>query len=276
LKAPKYDGGDIEVIIPSNPTKWAMDEQIHQYVANKMRDAAGDEGWPYEIHNLEDLWAYYFGGDDPGTTPWTYLQEKVFLLQMQDFHDNFDIPESGATRYNNYTNGPAYMKWHTLVFGIETNHWGIKEAGDIATSGLAPCKALLKMGSERFSWEKDRGYPVNILHGDFRNSIRPVGHNASEYRASRTRIWQERKNFNMPFREMPDQDTTVAKVRYFGKDLPMDFALCLRLRKSQPVNSIVTGYKKLAFETFEDSCSTFVYIPLVMDAAGIIEITIKH
>jgi hypothetical protein len=56
----------------------------------------------------------------------------------------------------------------------------------------------------------------------------------------------------------------------------MEFALCLRLRNSQPLKSIVIGDKKIVFKTFEDSCSTFVYIPLVMDRAGIMELTIKH
>ncbi|MCK4824075.1 hypothetical protein KA005_50445, partial [bacterium] len=163
VEGSKYDRGDMEAIIPANTTRWAMDEQIHYYVAQKMREAAESAGWPYEIHTLEDLAAYYFGGTEIGNMPWTYLQEKVYLLHMQNFHDNYDIPEESA--YTNYTCGPAYLKWHALVFGMETNHWALSQPGDIASSGMVPCSALLKMGSTRFSWEKDRGYPVNILHG---------------------------------------------------------------------------------------------------------------
>ena len=273
VEGSKYDSGDMEAIIPANTTKWAMDEQIHQYVAQKMRNAAESAGWPYEIHTLEDLAAYYFGGTEIGNMPWTYLQEKVYLLHMQDFHDNYDIPEESA--YTNYTCGPAYLKWHALVFGMETNHWALSQPGDIASSGMVPCSALLKMGSTRFSWEKDRGYPVNILHGDFRISIRPLGKNASERRSSRTRIWGERKNFSLPQREMPDQETTIARVRYFGRDLPIEFALCLRMRQS-PINRITISGNEVKYESFEDICSTFVYIPIVMKKACTIELTIKH
>lgn len=269
----KYDRGDMEVIIPANLSRWAMDEQIHQQVAQKMRDSAESEGWPYEIHTLEDLSVYYFGGTEIGNMPWTYLQEKVYLLHMQDSHDNYDIPEESA--YTNYTCGPAYLKWHTLVFGMETNHWAITKPKDIAVSGMVPCSALLKMGSTRFPWEKDKGYPVNVLHGDFRISLRPVGKNATERRASRTRIWGERKNFSLPQREMPDQKTTIARVRYFGTDLPMEFALCIRMRQN-PIKSVTMGNKEIEFETFKDRCSTFVYIPQFMNRAGTIELTIKH
>jgi len=269
----KYDRGDMEVIIPANTTRWAMDEQIHQSVAREMQRAAESEGWPYEIHTLEDLATYYFGDTKIGNMPWTYLKEKVFLLHMQDSHDNYHIPEED--QYTNYTCGPAYLKWHTLVFGMETNHYALSRAGDIASSGLAPCSALLKMGSSRLPWEKDKGYPVNILHGDFRISMRPVGKNASERRTSRTRIWNERKNFNLPQREMVDHETTIARVRYFGRDLPMEFALCLRTRQDN-IKSITARGKEVPFQTFKDSCSTFVYVPMVMEKAGIIELTIKH
>jgi hypothetical protein len=268
----KYDCGDMEVIIPANTTRWGMDEQIHQYVAQKMREAAEAAGWPYEIHTLEDLATYYFGGTEIGNMPWTYLQEKVYLLHMQDFYDDYHIPEESG--YTNYTCGPAYLTWHSLVFGMETNHHALS-AEDIATSGMVPCRALLEMGSTRFPWEKDRGYPVNILQGDFRISIRPLGRNSADRRASRTRIWKERTHFSMPQREMPDQQTTVARVRYFGTDLPIPFALCLRMRRS-PISSVTLAGRHLDFETFPDHCSTFLYIPVVMEHAGTVELIIKH
>jgi len=280
-----YDIGDMEVIIPANTTKWAMDEQIHQHVSQKMLDAAEEAGWPYEIHTLEDLATYYFGGRDPGNTPWAYMKEKIFMLHMQDYHDHFDTPEEsfmtnptakdGESGYTNYTCGPAYMKWHSLVFGMETNHYALSKAADVAESGKVPCAALLKMGSTRFPWEKDIGYPVNILHGDFRISIRPVGNNAAERRRSRTRIWGERHHFNMPHRKMTDLNNTVAQVRYFGNDLPMQFALCLRMRQKN-IESVSLGDKKLAFEIFKDRCSTFIYVPLTIEKAGILEVTISH
>ncbi|GAI09133.1 unnamed protein product, partial [marine sediment metagenome] len=77
--ATKYDRGDMEVIIPANGSRWGMDEQIYQYVVNKMVEAAAAKGWPYEVHTLEDLSFYYFG-EPTGRLPQRYLQEKVFLL----------------------------------------------------------------------------------------------------------------------------------------------------------------------------------------------------
>ena len=269
----KYDRGDMEVIIPANTTRWAMDEQIHQYVAREMQKSAESEGWPYEIHTLEDLATYYFGDTKIGNMPWSYLKEKVYLLHTQDFYDDYHTSEED--QYTNYTCGPAYLKWHTLVFGMETNHHALSRAGDIALSGLAPCAALLKMGCTRPPWEKNKGYPVNILHGDFRISIRPLGKNASERRASRIRIWNERNNFNLPQREMVDQETTVSRVRYFGREFPMEFALCLRMRQKN-IKSITTRGGETKFETFKDACSTFVYIPIRMEKAGTLELIIRH
>jgi hypothetical protein len=158
---------------------------------------------------------------------------------------------------------------------METNHYALSRPDDIALSGLVPCSALLEMGCTRLPWERDKGYPVNILHGDFRISIRPLGKNVSERRTSRIRIWNERKNFNLPQREMAGQEMTIARVRYFGRDLPMEFALCLRMRQNN-IKSVTTRCKEVQFETFKDDCSTFVYIPIMMEKAGTIELVIKH
>ena len=269
----KYDRGDMEVIIPANTTRWAMDEQIHQLVAGMMRDAAEKAGWPYEIHTLEDLATYYFGGTDIGNMPWAQLREKTFLLHMQDPYDNYDIPEESA--YTNYTCGPAYRQWHTLVFGMETNHWAISRAQHIASSGSIPCTTLLHLGCTRFPWEKDPGYPVGLLHGDFRISLRPVGETVAERRASRIKLWLERHHFNLPQREMPDRETTTARVRYFGANLPISFALCLRMRQKE-IKSVILGNREVGFDTFGDQCSTYLYIPLEMQQAGTVEVSVKH
>ena len=36
------------------------------------------------------------------------------------------------------------------------------------------------------------------------------------------------------------------------------------------------GGNKVSYETFEDSCSMYVYIPLVMETPKTLEMTIKH
>ncbi len=272
LEGSKYDHGDMEVIIPANTTKWGMDEQIYNFMANKMVVYSASQGWPFEVHTLEDLANYYFGDQETGKIPWKFLKEKVYLLNIQDFHETYDFPNKFG--YTNYTCGPAYMNWHTLVFGIETNHWSLN-AEDVAASGLAPCVALLKAGLERFPWEKDEGYPINLLHGDFRISIRAVGENHSERRDSRERIWREKDKFNFLQRELINPETTLATVGYIGKNLPLRFELCLRMRQELIKKVIIKG-NEVPFETFRDNCSTFLYIPLSFEKSGLLKIKIMH
>ena len=272
----KYDRGDMEVVIPTNTTRWGMDEQVHQYVANRMVEAAAAKGWPYEIHTLEDLSFYYFG--DPagtGRLPQRYLQEKVFLLHIQNHYEHYDSPEQTPS-YSNYTNGPAYLKWHTLVFGIEVNYWAIKVEDGLAESGLAPVQALLNMGNTRFPWEKDAGYPVNILVGDFRISIRPSGKNPGERRISRAKIWEERANFDILKREiLDDPKTTLAEVSYIGENVPLEFDLCLRMRQNL-IKKVLVEDREVEFETFRDNCSTFLSIPITLKKPGLLKLQITH
>jgi len=272
--ATKYDRGDMEVIIPANSTRWGMDEQIYQYVAGKMLEAAEEKGWPYEIHTLEDLSFYYFG-EPTGRLPHRYMQEKVFLLHIQNAYEHYDFT-GNLPGYSNYTCGPAYMRWHTLVFGMETNHWAIKPEDGLGESGMIPCKALLEMGNKRFPWEKDAGYPTNILCGDFRISIRPTGKNPGERRISREKIWKERVNFDILKREMlDDPETTLAEVGYIVENLPLEFKLCLRMRQDEIKKVMVEG-KEVEFETFKDKCSTFVSIPMSLGTAGLTKLRITH
>jgi len=274
-EATKYDRGDMEVIIPANSTKWGMDEQIYQYVANKMAEEAAAEGWPYEIHTLEDLSYYYFGEASTGRLPQRYLQEKVFLLHIQNAYEHYDFPQKNMG-YTNYTNGPAYLKWHTLVFGMEINHWSIKVEDGLAASGAVPCKALLNMGNKRFPWEKDPGYPTNILVGDFRISIRPSGKNPGERRVSREKIWNERFNFDVLMREMlEDPEVTLVEVGYLGNNVPLTFDLCLRMRQDK-IKKVFVKAREVNFETFNDDCSTFVSVPITLMEAGILKLQIVH
>lgn len=161
------------------------------------------------------------------------------------------------------------------MFGDEVNHWSVTNPDDIAKSGLAIAETLLKMGCGRFPWEREKGYPTNLIQGDFRNSIRAIGNDAAERRKSRIRLWRERGNFDIPHREMPTPTTTVARVRYFGNDLPIQFALCLHMRHST-ISGVTLLGKDIPFETFNDGCSTFAYIPLVASKPGTITLTLNH
>jgi hypothetical protein len=273
--ATKYDRGDMEAIIPANITKWGMDEQIYQHIANRMLEAVEAKGWPYEIHTLEDLSFYYFGDGPTARLPHRYLQEKVFLLHLQNTYEHYDKPLT-FPGYTNYTCGPAYMKWHTLIFGIETNHWSIKPEDGLEESGLIPCQALLNMGNSRFSWEKDTGYPTNLICGDFRISIRTIGKTPGQRRISRERLWPERFHFDILKREMlEDPEITLAEVGYMGEKVPLDFALCLRMRQNV-IKKVTVDNKSIEFETFKDHCSTFLYIPMTIQKPGLHKLTITH
>jgi hypothetical protein len=273
-KGTKYDKGDIEVLIPANTTRWGMDEQIYQYVASRMVEAAAEQGWPYEIHTLEDLSFYYFG-EPTGRLPQKYLQEKVFLLHIQNLSEHYDFPNKMPS-YTNYTNGPAYGAWHTLVFGIEINHGAIKVEDGLAESGLVLCQSLLNMGNTRFPWEKAAGYPTNLIVGDFRISVRASGKNPGERRISREKIWNEKANFDILKREMgEDPETTFAEVGYLGENVPLEFDLCLRMRQKL-IKKVMVEDKEIEFETCKDNCSTFLSIPITINKPGLLKLKITH
>jgi len=272
--ATKYDRGDMEVIIPANSTKWGMDEQIYQYVVSRMVEAAAAKGWPYEVHTLEDLNFYYFG-EPTGRLPQRYMQEKVFLLHIQNTFEHYDFPKK-MSAYTNYTNGPAYLKWHTLVFGMETNNWALKVEDGLGESGLIPCQTLLNMGNTRFPWEKYAGYPINLVVGDFRISVRASGKNPGERRISREKLWNERANFDILKREMlEDPETTLAEVGYLGENVPLEFDLCLRMRQNL-IKKVMIEDQEVKFETFKDDCSTFLSIPVTVDKPGLLKLKITH
>jgi len=275
VEGEKFDLGDMEVIVPANCTKWGMDEQIYQHVSDKLKEAAAKEGWPYEVHTLEELNLYYFGDPKTGKLPHKYMEEKVFLLHIQNTYEHYDTFSNGIN-YTNYTNGPAYMKWHSLVFGVETNHWSIGVKDGLAESGMIITKELLKLGNSRFSWEKYEGYPTNIIVGDFRISVRSTGKMPAERRVSREKIWKERNNFNILKREMlKDPKVTLAQIGYIGEDLPLEFEFCLRLRQNK-IKEVLVNDQNVDFETFTDNCSTFLVIPMNIKKPGVSKIEVVH
>jgi hypothetical protein len=46
--------------------------------------------------------------------------------------------------------------------------------------------------------------------------------------------------------------------------------------RQETIKSITMEGKEISFTTFRDNCSLFVHIPLVMEKAGTVELTIKH
>ena len=272
IEGARCDLGDMEVIIPGNTTKWGMDEQIYQSVAEMLTENAASEGWPYEIHSLEDLSTYYFGDADSGKMPYKYLQEKVFLLHMQDHYEEYGFSDM---KFNNYTNGPAYLRWHTFVMGVETNHWSIGIEEGLAESGVVIAKGLLDIGNNKFSWQKNTGYPNDILLGDFRMSVRAAGNNAEERRISREKIWGQREKINVFKRRMEkDHGVTLAELGYSGEG-PLKCELCFRMRQDK-IKQVFLGDKEVEFDTFKDNCSTYVSIPVSIEKSGMAELKIIH
>ena len=270
IEGARCDLGDMEAIIPANTTKWGMDEQIYQSVSNRLMEAAASEGWPYEIHTMEDLSNYYFGDAGSGKMPHRYMQEKVFLLHIQDQYEQY----SNMT-YTNYTNGPAYLKWHTLVFGVEINHWSIGIQDGLAESGAVITRELLNIGNQKPSWQKYSGYPTDILVGDFRMSIRATGKNPEERRVSREKIWNERAQFDVLKRVMKeDRELTTAEVGYMG-NTPLEIDLCLRMRQNV-IKQVFVEDQEVDFETFKDNCSTFLSIPIMLKKAGRTKVKVVH
>lgn len=252
---PQTDTGDIEVIIPANTGSWAMDEQIHSLVALEMQRDCEAQGWPYDIHTLQEVATYFMRPE----TPWRVQEEKVFVLQQQDAGEVYD-------GYTNFTSAPAYRRWRSLVFGIEANHFGLGDAGAIAESGLAPFKALARFGQGRLGWQERPGYPVGLVHGDFRTSLRPVGRTVSERRTSRTELWSRRRDLAPLYRSMPDVDATVVKLG-LRNGPALDCRLCVRVR-SEAIAAVELNGRPVEYNTFTDDCSTYVSLELTLDRSG--------
>ena len=114
-----------------------------------------------------------------------------------------------------------------------------------------------------------------MICGDFRISIRALGNTPGERRVSRERIWNERNNFSILERELIDPETTRAKVGYWGENFPLEFAFCLRMRE-KVIKKVRVEDWEVAFETFRDRCSTFLYIPMSMEKEGVVNLEILH
>jgi hypothetical protein len=158
---------------------------------------------------------------------------------------------------------------------METNHWSVRAENGLGESGLFPCQALLDVGNNRVPWEKDTGYPTNLICGDFRISIRALGDTPGERRVSREKIWNERENFTLFERALINPETTLGKVGYMGDKFPLEFALCLRMRE-KIIKKVLVDDQETSFETFEDNCSTFLHIPMSMKKEGVVNLEITH
>ena len=60
-----------------------------------------------------------------------------------------------------------------------------------------------------------------------------------------------------------------------GKNFPLEFAFCLRMRE-KVIKKVLVEDQEIAFETFEDHCSTFLYIPMSIEKERVLNLKIIH
>jgi len=161
--------------------------------------------------------------------------------------------------YNNFFCGMCYERFHSLAFGMETNHFTLTP-DESAESALAAITPLLRGGNQRACWEVEPGYPNRITVGDFFISLRATGTCREEIRQSRCQLWRARHNFTWPRREMPNPHTLRVSTEYTGEEEGFAFSLCCRLRGQPEIDNVSLNETQADFRTCSDDCSTYVFV----------------
>lgn len=232
--------GDLEAIIAGHTFHTGEDDFISGLLCARMIKGAELGGYPFILHSLgvQEL------------KPWTNV------------------------RYNNFICQECFELCHSLVFGLEVNHFalGLKDA---ALSGLAAIRPLLKAGNARFPWEYHSGYPNRIIKGNFLTSIRSTGKDARERRISRMEIWKNRELFEEPERQMLDRNTVRIWMKYHGEPLSYPFAICSRIRGKPNVAAVHFNKDEVEFYICQDRCSTYVFTDIPVLNKSDYELTIE-
>ena len=160
--------------------------------------------------------------------------------------------------YNNFFCGACYERFHSVVFGMEVNH-SLLTPEETADSGTAIIVALLMEGNDTSPGEGHTGYPNGILLGDSFTSIRPVGDNAVQRRASRATLWQSRRQFSTPVREFIPPSTIRIEIE---RSAPLPFALVCRIRGYLDPKVTQLNGRDADATTFADNCSTYVSVEI--------------
>jgi hypothetical protein len=161
--------------------------------------------------------------------------------------------------YNNFFCGMCYEKFHSLAFGMETNHFALTPE-ESAESALAASIPLLQAGNERSPWQSSPGYPNRLIVGDFRSSVRATGSCPEEVRESRCRLWAARGGFAWPRREMPTPHMLQLSIDYTGEEEGFAFALSCRVRGTSGVDTVSLNGVQTDFRACCDRCSTYVFV----------------
>ena len=229
---------DLETVISAHTSSYGEDDLIHRMISSEMVERAALEGYPFLNTDLESI---------------------------------FDL--LSRLGYNNFFCEPFYENFHSLVFGMEVNHF-VLSPEEVGKSGALPLVSLLEVGNRPSLWEYAPGYPNRVLIGDLSASIRATGKNAAERRESRSQIWRNRRYFTKPRRETPDRHTVKIMTEYSGKDLSCDFSLCCRIRSTPVIHEVRLNGERADRYTCRDGCSTYIFVD-IPSVRGTYELSIE-
>jgi len=232
--------GDLEAIILAHSEHRGEDDFIYGILASRMLKGAEAAGFPFLVHTL--------GLQEP--PPWTNVH------------------------YNNFICHKCYTHCHSIVFGLEVNHFAL-DLKNTALSAIAAIKPLLQSGNIRFPWERHLGYPNRILKGNLLTSIRSTGMDARERRLSREETWRNRSLFEEPKRKMLNERTIRIWTKYYGEPLSHYFCMCSRIRGKPNVARVRLNENEIEFFTCQDDCSTYVFADVRASEKGSYEFIIE-
>ncbi|NIQ05195.1 MAG: hypothetical protein GWO20_05565 [Candidatus Korarchaeota archaeon] len=229
---------DVEAVIDGHTEGSAEDDMIHGTLAYRMVKKAEEEGYPFLTTDHQGI--------------------RRILKRLS---------------YNNFLCEAFYERIHSLVFGLELNHFSLSPE-QVSRSGIACVKALLNVGNEGLPWQRNAGYPNRILIGDLFTSIRARGRNPGEKRDSRIKLWTQRNKFKRLERRVEAPNKLKISFEYSGEKLNSGLDLSFRLRGNPSLQKIeLNGNKIDTYYTFSDSASIYVSVPIYPLEKGTYEIS---
>jgi hypothetical protein len=229
-----YNWGGLQAVVIDRNAKEGEDQYILNLIACNMIQKACENGHHFILHDVE----FYRG---------LASQPKAVAEQA----------------FNNHMNRACYESFHSLIFGVEVNHF-IYSPNDTGRSGTEVIKSLLDMGNTIFPWEFYQGYPNRLLSGDFLASIRPKGILAGDRRKSRQEIWNNISGFIKPFtpyREMPNKHTVKVICKYSGAaKIKRGITLCFCLMNKSKIKRVWLNGEPAKHQIKEDPCCLTIFV----------------
>jgi hypothetical protein len=229
-----YSWGGLQAIVVDRNAQAGEDQFIFNTMANHMIEAACEKGFFFLLHDVE-------------------------------FYK--DLPLRGRalanSAFNNHVNRACYSAFHSLIFGVEVNHF-INTPNQTGKSATAVICSLLKSGHQIFPWEFYPGYPNRILCGDFLASIRATGVSPGERRKTRQEIWKKRAGFVEPFqpyREMPNKNTVKVICKYTGIEaIECRFNIGICIVNRERIKGVRLNGEHVDYLVKQNKCSLYIYV----------------